>query len=111
VVDAGVVQQASIAPLATESKHSSGGIRAPGSKNLTSNLPPDMRSMSFEKRTPEVPRCGRLPANALCIFQWIVASWALALVVSSATDTVDANLKQNFETALDIFDLPLLKKR
>src|SRR5687767_2139406 len=44
-------------------------MSAPGSKNLISSWPADMRSMSFENRTPDGPRCGRLLANALCIFQ------------------------------------------
>ena len=64
----GVVQHDSIEPLEIASKHSSGGMSAPGSKNLISNLPPDMRSMSFEKRRPDGPRCGSWLPNALGIF-------------------------------------------
>ena len=71
---------------------------APGSKNFISNLPPDMRSMSLEKRTPDGPRCVSELANALGIFQR-TRSWALAAVAISVSAAADAPSDSRFEQA------------
>ena len=92
----------SIDPLETASKHSSGGISAPGSKNLISNLPPDMRSMSLEKRTPEGPRWGSALPNALCIFQR-TRSWAFAAVSMSVKVKADTPRTPSFNSAFDMW--------
>ena len=58
---------------------------------MISNWPPDMRSMSLEKRTPEGPRCGSELAKALCIFHWIF--------FCCARDTVDTAAKASATAA------------
>src|SRR6185436_11086333 len=89
-------------PLETASKHSRGGMRAPGSKNFTSNLPPDMRSMSLVKRTPEGPRCVSALPKALCIFQRIL-SWALAALAITVNANADAPSTPSLSRLLDMW--------
>src|SRR3989337_4499410 len=88
----GVVQQASTEPFAAASKHSSAGTSAPGSKNFMLKRPSLASDRVLLKRTPDVPRCARLPGNALCIFQ-LTRFWASALPdpAASATATPAAN--------------------
>jgi hypothetical protein len=81
-------------------------MSAPGSKNFTSNLPPDRRSMSLEKRTPEAPRCGSELANALCIFQrtrsWAFASVSVAARPKAPTHSANAPASAGFSIRIDI---------
>jgi hypothetical protein len=64
-----------------------------------SKLPPDSRSMFFEKRTPDVPRCGTDEPKVLCIFHR-TRFWASALVAA----TVSARVTPAIESALVIVD-------
>src|SRR6187401_881015 len=87
-------------------------MSAPGSKNFTSSRPPDMRSMSLEKRTPEAPRCGSWLPNALCIFQrtrsWAVASVIAAAKPKAATHSADAATSASFGIRIDMSPPPRL---
>ncbi len=56
-------------PDATASNTSSGGTRAPGSKNLIFMLPPEVVSTLSMKASIEGPRIGMVAANELAIFQ------------------------------------------